>query len=88
MKLTLIGDKAVEWLEEQFGFEEIKKPKTSNMKFVIERSKNKQFYFNLIARNGRIVMTSETYRRKGSCEKAIASMIRNVMNSKTVDKTV
>jgi uncharacterized protein YegP (UPF0339 family) len=78
----MIGAEAVKWLEQQLGF------KQSDMKFIIHRSTNKQFYYTLVARNGRIVMTSETYKRKGSCQKAISSMIRNVMNSKTIDKTV
>jgi uncharacterized protein YegP (UPF0339 family) len=34
------------------------------MKFVIKRSRNKQFFFTLVAANGNKIMTSETYERK------------------------
>lgn len=62
--------------------------KQSNMKFIIQRAKNKQFYYTLVARNGRVVMMSETYKRRGSCHKAVESMIRNVINAKIIDKAI
>ena len=34
------------------------------MKFEIKKSKNGQFYFNLLARNNKVVATSEMYTRK------------------------
>lgn len=58
------------------------------MKFIIQRAKNKQFYYTLVARNGRVVMMSETYKRRGSCHKAVESMIRNVINAKIIDKAI
>ena len=85
MKLTLYGDKAVEWLEEQFGF--TKPDKIKYMKFVIQRSKDKKFYYSLVARNGRILMVSETYKRRASCTKAIASLIKQVANAEVIDKS-
>jgi len=33
------------------------------MKFVIKRSRNKQFFFTLCSNNGKKIMTSETYHR-------------------------
>lgn len=45
------------------------------MKFHILRShKNDEFYFNLVARNGKIVATSETYKRKATMRKTIAKI--------------
>lgn len=35
------------------------------MKLTINNSKDGQFFVNLIAKNGRILMTSETYKAKG-----------------------
>ena len=41
------------------------------MKFIIHKSKDKQFYFTIVARNGKTLVTSETYTRKSN---AISSM--------------
>lgn len=57
------------------------------MKFVIEKSKDGQFYFVLKARNGQVLVTSETYKRKASCKKAIWSMKDKVFTAKIIDKT-
>jgi uncharacterized protein YegP (UPF0339 family) len=37
----------------------------------IKRSKNKQFYFTVNAKNGRVLLTSETYKRKAGVFNAI-----------------
>lgn len=56
------------------------------MKFVIKKSKNRQFYFILKARNGKTVIQSETYKTRASCYKAIAA-VRLSVNAIVVDKT-
>lgn len=43
-------------------------------KFVIKKSTNGQFYFNLKAGNGETVLTSETYTRKEAAQAGIASV--------------
>jgi uncharacterized protein YegP (UPF0339 family) len=48
------------------------------MKFEIHKSKDRQFYFILKARNGQVIATSETYKTKESCKKGIKSIRRNV----------
>lgn len=58
------------------------------MKFHIKRSKDKQFYFVLIARNGQVVLTSETYTRKAACRKSITSLVKQIWKSIIVDETV
>lgn len=58
------------------------------MKFKIKRSTDNQFYFVLIARNGQVVLTSETYTRKAACRKAITSLVKQVWKSIIVDETV
>jgi uncharacterized protein YegP (UPF0339 family) len=39
--------------------------------FNLHRSSDNQFYFTLRARNGRVLMTSETYKRKEKAEKSM-----------------
>lgn len=41
---------------------------------VIKQSKNGQYYFIVIARNRKILVTSETYTRKSNCKKAISAL--------------
>jgi len=43
-------------------------------KFIIRSSSNNQFYFNLHAINGKIILTSETYTTKQNCLGGIASV--------------
>ena len=43
-------------------------------KYEIKRAKNKEFYFNLKAPNGEIVLTSETYKRRGGAKNGIESV--------------
>ena len=43
-------------------------------KFEIKKAKNGQFMFNLKASNGEIILTSEMYKKKGSCKKGIKSV--------------
>ena len=43
-------------------------------KFVIKKRKNNQFYFNLKASNGEIILASEGYTTKTGCKKGIASV--------------
>jgi uncharacterized protein YegP (UPF0339 family) len=42
----------------------------------IHWSKDKQFYFTLSGRNGKVIVTSETYKRRRNCVFGIAAMIR------------
>ncbi len=44
------------------------------MKFKLQSSSDQHFYFVLVARNGQILMTSETYTRKLSAQISIASI--------------
>jgi len=60
------------------------------MKFVINPSSNAQFYFTIIARNGRILCTSETYTEKVSCLKSIKAIKTEFFDKDIpiVDKTI
>ena len=46
-------------------------------KFVIKKGKNKQYYFNLKARNGERILSSESYTSKQACENGIDSVKLN-----------
>ena len=57
------------------------------MRFEIKKSKNNQFYFNLVARNHEIVATSEMYTRKENALHAV-NLIVNESYSGIIDYTV
>jgi len=46
-------------------------------KFEVKVAKNGQFYFNLKAGNGEIILTSEMYKAKASCLNGIESVKKN-----------
>lgn len=55
-------------------------------KFEIKKSKDNQFYFNLKAGNGEIILTSEMYKAKASAEKGIASVKTNAPDDGKYDR--
>ncbi len=46
-------------------------------KFVIARSTNQKYYFNLKADNGEVILTSEMYEAKSGCQNGIVSVKNN-----------
>ncbi len=56
-------------------------------KFVIKKSKNDQFVFNLVAGNGQVICTSETYKAIDSAKNGIESVKKNCM-AEIEDQTV
>ncbi len=46
-------------------------------KFVISRTKNNGFKFNLVASNGEVIASSEVYTQKPKCKVGIASVVKN-----------
>ena len=54
-------------------------------KFEIKQAKDGQFYFNLKAGNGQIILTSEMYRAKNSAENGIASVKKNSLDDGKFD---
>lgn len=57
------------------------------MKFVINRSTNWQYYFNIVSSNGQILCTSETYTTKQSAESTIQSIKDYANGAAIVDNT-
>jgi uncharacterized protein len=55
-------------------------------KFEIKKSANEQFMFNLKAANGEVILTSETYRQKGSAEQGIASVKANASDDSRFER--
>jgi len=54
--------------------------------FVVHRAVNGQWYFTLLARNGNVLCTSETYHNKIDCYKAINSVRRWAFFSNIVER--
>lgn len=53
--------------------------------FVVLEAKNGQFYFNVVAQNGEVVGTGETYSSRAACEKAVASISALLASEKVAD---
>jgi uncharacterized protein YegP (UPF0339 family) len=59
----------------------------SMMKFVVTKTSSGQSRFNLVASNGQVVATSESYRRKASVMETIASIQKNAGSATVDDQT-
>jgi uncharacterized protein len=55
-------------------------------KFELKRSKNDKFFFNLLASNGQIILTSEMYEAKASATNGIESVKKNAGDDARYDK--
>lgn len=55
------------------------------MKFQIKKTSNNQYRFNIVAGNGQVLATSETYVQKASAASAIESIKKNVAAASTED---
>ena len=58
------------------------------MKFVVKKTGNGEFRFNLVASNGQVVATSESYRQKASAMNTIASIQKSAGDASIDDQTV
>ncbi|WP_322544991.1 YegP family protein [Elizabethkingia miricola] len=57
-------------------------------KFVITKRVNGEYQFNLKAGNGEIILTSEGYNQKASCQKGITSVKNNSQDDSKYDRRV
>lgn len=55
-------------------------------KFVITKNRNDEFGFNLKAGNGLIILTSEGYSAKASCENGIESVRKNAPDDERYER--
>jgi uncharacterized protein YegP (UPF0339 family) len=56
-------------------------------KFVLKKGSTGKFRFNLVATNGQVIATSETYESKASAINGIESVKRNAPNAEIDDQT-
>lgn len=55
-------------------------------KFIIKKTSNDQYRFNLKANNGEKILTSETYTTKAGCENGINSVKSNAADDSKYEK--
>ena len=55
-------------------------------KFVIKTGSNGQYYFNLKAANGQVILSSEGYTTKAACQNGIASVKNNAADDSRYEK--
>ena len=56
-------------------------------KFVLKKGSGGKYHFNLVAANGQVIATSETYERKQSALNGIESVKTNAPGAETDDQT-
>lgn len=56
-------------------------------KFVLKKGASGKFHFNLVAANGQVIATSETYNSKESAENGIESVRKNAPDAVVEDET-
>jgi uncharacterized protein len=56
-------------------------------KFVLKKGSTAKFHFNLVATNGQVIATSETYESKAAAINGIASVKRNAPVAELDDQT-
>ncbi len=54
--------------------------------FIIEKTKDGQFRFNLTAKNGQVILSSESYKSKTGCKNGIASVKKNSPDDKRYER--
>ena len=54
--------------------------------FQVSTGKDKQFYFNLTAANGQVIISSQGYKSKDGCNSGIASVKKNSTNKKHFER--
>lgn len=54
--------------------------------FQIKTGKDNQYYFNLTAKNGQIILSSEGYKSKQGCDNGIESVKTNSQNDDRFDR--
>jgi hypothetical protein len=60
---------------------------TMSGKFVLKKGSSGKFHFNLLAANGQVIATSETYESKESALNGIKSVQTNAPGATIVDET-
>jgi len=66
----------------QIGIESVRKNCTDVKNFRVSQTRNKKHNFSLVARNGQIVGTSQTYVKEASCKAGVQSVKRSAPKAK------
>lgn len=69
------------------GVESVRKNSAQDDRFERKKTKGGKFMFNLRARNGQVIGTSESYESEKACENGVASVAKNAPGAKLVDTT-
>ena len=69
------------------GIESARKNVVVDARFLLKTAKDGSPYFVLLARNGQVIGTSETYKSTAAMKKGIASVRANATSAKVVDET-
>jgi len=56
-------------------------------KFVLKKGSTGKYHFNLVATNGQVIATSESYESKASALNGIESVKKNAPNAQIDDQT-
>jgi uncharacterized protein YegP (UPF0339 family) len=56
-------------------------------KFVVKQGSSGKYHFNLVAANGQVIATSESYESKSAALKGIESVKNNAPEASVVDQT-
>ena len=56
-------------------------------KFVLKKGSSGKYHFNLVASNGQVIATSESYERKASALNGIESVKKNAPDAEVDDQT-
>jgi uncharacterized protein YegP (UPF0339 family) len=54
--------------------------------FQVSNGKDDKFYFNLTAKNGQVILSSQGYKGKDGCKSGIASVKKNSSNKKHFER--
>lgn len=66
----------------KIGIESVRKNCTSVKNFRVSQTRNKKHCFSLVAQNGQIVGTSQTYAKEASCKAGVQSVKRSAPKAK------
>jgi uncharacterized protein YegP (UPF0339 family) len=55
-------------------------------KFQVSKGKDEKFYFNLTAKNGQVILSSQGYKGKDGCTSGIASVKKNSSDKKHFER--
>ncbi|MDF1547780.1 MAG: YegP family protein [Bacteroidales bacterium] len=57
-------------------------------KFEVKKGSDEKLYFNLTAKNGQVILSSQGYKSKHGCEKAIESVRKNAQMDKRFERKI